>query len=46
MCNCNNTPKQSIQKVKRVIKQIRKIWEETNQEKNFTVKPLNSKKRS
>jgi len=45
MCNCNNTPKNPVQKVKRVIKQIRKIWEETTQEKNFTVKPLNGKKR-
>jgi hypothetical protein len=45
MCNCT-PPKNPVGKVKRIIKQVRKIWEETTQEKNFTVKPLNSKKRS
>lgn len=46
MCNCNPKPKDTGSKLKMIKRQIRKIWEETTQEKNFTVKPLNGKKKT
>ena len=45
MCNCTPKPKDTGSKLKMIKRQIRKIWEETTQEKNFTIKPLNGKKK-
>jgi hypothetical protein len=43
MCNCDNSPKNPVQKVKRVIREIRNIWTKTNQKNNdkkIIIKPL------
>ena len=47
VCNCTNTPKDPISKVKRVIRHIKKIWSETekSEEKNYNIKPIKGKKR-
>lgn len=47
MCNCSNTHKGPISKVKRIIRDIKKIWSdtETSEEKKFNIKPIKGKKR-